>query len=87
MVRQYLANTEFLTADIWVKLNSTVADAGFTALGGRPVYTFTPNAVSGTYLYQPSISCFSGNQVYTASCYVKKINNKDFGMYIGAGVE
>lgn len=85
MVRQYLANTEFLTAAIWVKLNSTVADAGFTALGGRPVYTFTPNAVSGTYLYQPSISCFSGNQVYTASCYVKKINNKDFGMYIGAG--
>lgn len=85
MVRQYITNTEYPLASVWVKLNSTVADAGFTALGGLQVYTFTPNLAAGTYLYQPSISCYTGNQVYTLSCYVKKIKNKDFGMYIGAG--
>lgn len=85
MVRQYITNTEFLTAANWVKLNSTVAYAGFNSPMGSPVYTFTPNLAAGTYLYQPSISAFSGNQKYTLSCYVKKINNKNFGMYIGAG--
>ena len=85
MVRQYITNTEYPLASVWVKLNSTVADAGFTALGGLQVCTFTPNLAAGTYLYQPSISCYTGNQVYTLSCYVKKIKNKDFGMYIGAG--
>lgn len=85
MVRQYITNTEYPLASVWVKLNSTVADAGFTALGGLQVYTFTPNLAAGTYLYQPSISCYTGNQVYTLSCYVKKINNKNFGMYIGSG--
>lgn len=85
MVRQYITNTEYPLASVWVKLNSTVADAGFTALGGLRVFTFTPNLAAGTYLYHPSISCYTGNQTYTLSCYVKKINNKLFGMYIGAG--
>lgn len=85
MVRQYITNTEYPTASVWVKLNSTVSDAGFTALGGLKVQTFTPNLAAGTYLYQPSISCYTGNQTYTLSCYVKKINNNLFGMYIGAG--
>lgn len=85
MVRQYITNTEYPPATGWIKLNSTIADAGFTALGGLQVYTFTPNASAGTYLYQPSISCYTGNQLYTFSCYVKKINNHLFGLYIGAG--
>lgn len=77
-------STEYLST--WTTTNSNIVDSGFTGPNGSPVYTFSPITTAAAYLYNATISALVVGRTYVISCYVKKVDNKDFGLYIGNSI-